>query len=311
MQEEFRVYRNDNSSVTFRKYQPIKDTELKVPDTGDFYRIKHDWQTEICNYMPRQFDPEFEQPNLPMPAALMLWGCNKNGEFLTVDSSWQTRLYELFRWAVGPIPEDGEPEFFYIQDPKNHKNIIKVPEGTMYSFPRYPVGTLRWAYMDFITDHRALTDRHAFDTPERWYRDELLGINMWNSRNWMMKCLTFPGNIVKKVPRLSTDVGAVTPIETFDYCRTAPSLDWILKNKPYLIWWANEQSVVELPPVNGKRRWVVARFPQLKVVCRKYGIPEVGTPYFAIGCGGRNLIENAWIEKINNGSNYSIYMPEK
>lgn len=304
---------NGGKSITFKKSSSAMDVGLTVPIDGNFYQVAHDWQLSKFGFKPRQFNPDYEQM-LPMPSTRMLWACTsvKPSDFIPMDSSWQHRLYELFRYAVGDIPEDGTPEYWYIQDPKNHKKIIKVKEGTKNSFPHYPEGTLKWAYMDFITDHRALTDRHSFDTPDRYYRDDVIGINMENPQAWMMKCLTFTGNIVNKLDIIpDIFVPNCVPIETFDYTKTAPSLDWILKNKPHLIWWTTEQSVYELPPVNNKRRWTVARFPQLKIVCRKYGIPEVGTPYFAIGRHGWNLIDRNDLMKVENGESYSPYIPEK
>jgi hypothetical protein len=294
------------------KYTPLMDEDLTVPVEGEFIRMKHDWQTAVCNYKPRQLDPDFEQHNLAMPAAVPEWSCQKFGDFIEVQVSWQQRIYELFRYAVGPIPADGEVEYWYIEDPNHHHQYITVPAGTLHAYPHYPIWTLRGAYMDFISDHRAMSDSHAYDTQGKWFRDDIIHVNPENTKYWSIKCLTFTGNIFHKIPKTPDDPkGNLTAIETLDWCKPAPPLDWILENKPYLIQWCTEQSVYELPPVNGVRSWRVARFPQLKLVCRHYGLPEVGTPMFAVGCGGRNTLENDWIEPVTNKAAYSPYVPIK
>jgi hypothetical protein len=178
----------------------------------------------------------------------------------------------------------------------------------------FSLGTLNFAYMDFQINHRALTDNHAFNTKDFWGRDYILKLNSSSIRSWMMKSLTFTGNIVKKLnPQPSGILPQYVAIETLDYFKAPPSLEWVLKNKPYLIWWTTEQSGApgELPSLNGQRRWTVARFPQLKQVCKANGLEEVGTPYLAIGKGGYNLIKKTDLLKIENGEKYSPYVPEK
>ena len=293
----------------------IRDTNLRVSDVGEWYQVCHDWQLEEFGWFPRQ--KYTTTPNRPFPATRYLPGMLKGqtSDFTPVLTSWQWRLYELFRHLVGPIPEDGEPEYYWIADPLHRGEQIKVPKGTKHSFPQYPVGSLRNAYMDFILDSRFLTDNHAFntamETDAECYRDDVLGLNLYGVRPWMMKSLIFTGQAVKRVDQsvLPTQMA----IETFDYLKEAPSLDWIIASAPHLIWWTTEQGGMpqELPVLNGKRRWTVARTPQLKVVCQHYGLPEVGTPYFAIGKNGWNIINKSHVVRLENSAPYSNYVPEK
>ena len=298
------------------KSQPM-DTDMRVPDVGEFYQVAHDWQLPEFQFKPRQFLTH--TPNKAFPSTRMLWGCRARpySDFVPVMYSWQWRLYELFRHVVGSVPEDGEPEAWWINDPLGAGKRIMVSKGTSGAFPQYPVGTLKNAYMDFILDGRFLTDAHAFntieETPAKGYRDDVLGLNINALNPWMMKSLTFTGNILNRVYPTESVPSDYFSIETFDYTKEAPSVDWILKNKSHLIWWTTEQAGMngELPMTDGKRTWTVSRTPQLKVVRRHYNLPEVGTPYFAIGRNNFNLILKRDVKKIDNGINYSPYVPEK
>jgi hypothetical protein len=293
--------------------KPISDEDLVVPSSGKFYRILHD--AEIYGYPRQKF---VQHKNREVPATRPLWGAKKlpTSDFYPMLTSWQFRLYELFRATVGEIPEDGDVEYWWYEDPEKHGKRIICKKGTPYSYPQYYEGTLKDAYMSFIEDHRAFTDRHAFNTDEKWYREDVIGINPKNPKPYMFKALTTTGNIVKvlDVQPEGIDTKKFFAIETFDFSKDAPSIGWILNNKPYLIWWATEQGGFDRElskDSSGKRRWTVARFPQLKRVCRKYGLAEVGTPYFAMGNNGYNLIEKAHVAPIKNGEKYKPYVSEE
>lgn len=306
-----------NVSIVVSHRKP--DENLLVPKTGKFYQVEHDWRLPQFNYEPRQYQMSPGDRRKSLPSTRMLWACRKypTSDFIGIHPSWQFRLYELFRWAVGLIPEDGEPEYWFTENEDSfpiEDTMVKVPEGTPYSYPMYPVGTLKWAYWNSFIDHRALTDGHAFNSVGAWYRDEVLKVNMSNPITWMMKCLTFTGNIGKEVDERPAGISdQYHVIEALDYSQPAPALDWILTNKPHLIWWMTEQDPTPFPEgAQGRdRQWPVSHFPQLKLVCRKYGLPEVGTPYFAIGRNGWNTILKADCVSVQNGATYSPYWPPK
>jgi len=297
------VSNNDTS-----KY--LIDKTLRVPDTGEWYQIMHD--AERLGF-PRQKFTTY--PNREIPATMMLWAFRKlpTSDFYPVHKSWQERTYELFRFMVGNKPADGQIIGWWINDPKQAGKKVMVEAGTPYSFPEYEAGSLKEAYQKFISNHVALTDNWAFNTEGFWGRDYVCNMNTNNPNNWRMKGLNFTGNIVRKIENQPTDiVDAHMAIETLDYAQPAPPLDWILTNKPHLIWWTTAQGGMnqELTPINGTRRWTVSRWPHLKVVCRQYGLPETGTPYFAIGKDGYNLIEKSVVKRIQNGQAYSPYVSE-
>lgn len=273
-------FKNGMKRVAYHKKKKTKDEELTVPEGGDFFRILHDFELHEYNYKPRQFGNGWEQDTpTAMPSTRMLWGCRPN-DFIPMSREWQIWLYELLNWAV-----DG-----------------RIPAGDMNQ-----IGSLQWAYANLIANHRAFTDRHS---PEDGFADFVTGRNI-TAKPYQWKCLHTSGNIVKKVQYpVSVDAWVRTnciAIEALDLRLPPPKLEWLLKEKPHLIGWATEQGVAKLP--NG--RWVVARFPQLKVAARVNGIPEVGTPFPVVGVGGVNFIKKSHVSAIASGANYSPYVPEK
>ncbi len=79
-----------------------------------------------------------------------------------------------------------------------------------------------------------------------------------------------------------------------------------MANKPWLIGWATEQTIVKLPD----GRWQVSMFPQLKLAQRVWGLPECGTPFPVIG-NGTNLMLKSDLKPVTNGAAYNMYVPEK
>ena len=265
-----------------------KDVGLRVPNEGDFAFIVHDFDIQLLSEFhlkPRQYLPSYEQKK-PMPATRQLWGCQKlrYSDFIPLAKDWQFFLYDLLGWAID----------------------YKIPEGSMSD-----VGTQKWAYADFIADHRAFTDQHAPDTEDRLFADYVLGRNLNNPVPYMFKCLVTTGNIVRRITPPSSmtnaQMGMNYPIEALDLSKPAPSLQWVLTHKPYLIHWATEQGISQLPD----GRYTVARFPQLKVAARKFGLSEVGTPYPLVSWGGWNMIRKSDVRRVGNGYKYSPYVMEK
>ena len=297
--------------ANYDRYTEVKDVELSVPDEGEFYQIMHD--AERMGF-PRQKFTSY--PNREIPATMMEWLFRKlpTSDFIPVLKSWQERTYELFRLVVGNIPSDGKITGWWINDPKIAGKKVMVPKGTPHSFPEFEEGSLKEAYQKFISNHVALTDNWAYNTEEFWGRDFVCNMNSDSAENWRIKGLSFTGNIHKKIyPQPFIQDARYIAVEAFDYSQPAPSLEWILSNKPYLIHWTTNQGGMnrELTPIAEKRRFTVSRWPHLKVVCRKYGLPEVGTPFFAIGKDGYNLIEKDVLKKVSNGASYSPYVSEK
>lgn len=314
-----------NVSVALTRSKGLQrpdEKALMVPASGEFYQCFHSWQQAKFNYLPKQTDdPEFEQPNLPMPAPVPLMGCRQGptSDYQQIHPTWQRRYFELFRLMVGPIPEDGKIIYWYTGG-EGRKPYVKVPApaGTLHANPRFEEGTLLDAYSHVFQDHRALTDGAAFDSENFWGRDEVMGCHLENPKTWRMKCLTWSGSVVQRHPN---PPGLVMPgymaIRAWDHTKPAPALDVLLAPDAPPLWWGVEGHVQKLVDGNGKLvlqngrpTYKAAHYPWLKLVCRKYGLsPEVGTPFFPIGIDGWNIVKKDDVFRVNNGQSYSPYWP--
>jgi hypothetical protein len=298
----------------------LNDSDLRVPDSGEFFRIPWTWELARYNYKPYQYVDGFEQPNKSMPDPIKLWGCEARptSGYQEIHPSWQFRYFELFRLIVGPIPEDGKVIYYYTGGEGSRPRTI-VPKGTPHSMPAFEPGTLLDAYSHIWEDHRALTDGAAYNTENGWYRDEVMKCHMENPRTWRIKCLAWHGSIVQKHPNPPLTKPGYTTIRAWDHRQPAPPMDVLLAPDAPPLWWGVDASPEPLKDANnnyvmrnGRKTYKVAHYPWLKLVCRKYGIkPEVGTPFFPVGVGGYNLIPNADIQGIENGIQYSPYWPPK
>jgi hypothetical protein len=84
-----------------------------------------------------------------------------------------------------------------------------------------------------------------------------------------------------------------------------------IEAKPWLVNMAVEVTTVELSPLDGKKRWRISEFPQLKVAMRYHGLEESGTPYPMWSLGGVNYIHPKFVVGVKNGAPFSWYVPER
>jgi hypothetical protein len=298
----------------------IDERNLRVPDQGEFFQIPHTWELEKYNYKPYQYVDGFEQPNKSMPDPIKLWGCEMRptSGYQEIHPSWQFRYFELYRYLLGPIPEDGEVIYWYTGG-EGSKPRKQVPAGTKYANPAFEPGTILDAYSHIWEDHRAMTDGAAYNTTDGWWRDDVMQCHQWNPRTWRIKCLAWRKSLVQKHPNPPVTKNGMTTIRAWDHTKPAPPLSILLAPDAPPLQWGVDASPEPLKDEDGnyvmlygRRTYKVAHFPWLKLVCRKYGIsPEIGTPFFLPGVGGYNLIPNDEIWKIENGAPYSPYWPWK
>lgn len=296
------------------------DRNLRVPDKGVFYQAYHAWQQEIHDYKPDQYQSEFEQPNLPMPTPIMFWGCRlgPTSDYQQMHESWQRRYFELYRYMVGNIPEDGKIIYLYTGG-EGRRPRTQVPAGTLHSMPAFEPGTLLDAYSHIFEDHRALTDGAAYNSENFWGRDVVMGCHLENPKTWRMKCLGWRGSLYQlhESPPGPVPAGMIA-IRAWDHTKPAPPLDVLLAPDSPPLLWGTEGRVEKLVdefkrPVlwEGRPSYASSHFPWLKLVCRKYGLPEVGTPFFPIGIDGWNIIKKQDVRQLPNGAKYSPYWPGK
>lgn len=296
------------------------DRNLRVPESGTFFQVFHSWQQEKNDYKPVQYQDGFEQPNKAMPSPMQLWGCRMGptSDYQQMHESWQWRYYELFRFMVGNIPADGEIDYWYTGGEGRQKFDI-VPAGTKNANPRFKPGTLKDAYSHIFEDHRALTDGAAYNSTNFWGRDVVMGCHLENPKTWRMKCLTWDGSLLEKHKNPPGPVPAgYHAVRAWDHTKPAPSLDVLLAPDAPPLVWGTEGQVKPLTdehgrPIlwEGRPSYAASHFPWLKLVCRAYGLPEVGTPFFSIGIDGWNLIKKEDCRQVPNGSYYSPYWPGK
>lgn len=146
-----------------------------------------------------------------------------------------------------------------------------------------PSNDLLFAYTDLIANHRAFTDTRA---PENGYCDYVTGRNM-GKKPYEWKTLSTSGNIVK----ILGGSGEYYIVEALDLLQPPPG-DYPM----HLIHWATQSTIDPLPRKDGARRWIVSRFPQVKVACRKNNIPENGTPFPLVSYGGTLRIAKRYVE---------------
>ena len=297
------VHTKTESLLFEKRTSVLPDRNLRVPLADDFYQVLHDWQSASFGFLPRQKNGEAEQPNKPLPSTRMMWyqklDPSSNG-FMPMSREWQFWLLDLLDWASdGKLPR-GEFEYYYTRkNEMQNGEIIKTTLSNPQARAKYTDGSLLSVYEDLISDHRAFTDGHA---PESGFADYMTGRNL-QAQPYQWKSLHATGNIVNVLGTWQTNPKYYI-IEALDLTKPPPSVEWVVANKPWLIGWATEQTVVKL--TDG--RWQVSRFPQIKTAQRVFGYPECGTPFPVIG-NGSNLMLKTDLMAIKNGKVYSPYVP--
>ena len=221
---------------------------------------------------------------------------------MPMSREWQFWLLDLLDWASdGKLPR-GEFEYYYTRKDEMQNGVMTITSQPLVSSRiKYTDGSLLSVYEDMIANHRAFTDGNA---PESGYADYVTGRNL-NAQPYRWKSLQSTGNIVNVLGVWSQNPNFYV-IESLDLTKPPPSVNWVLANKPYLIGWATEQTVVQL----ADGRWQVSHWPQIKTAQRVWGLPESGIPFPIIG-NGKDLMSKTDLKKVANGAAYSPYVPEK
>ena len=277
----------------------LKDTGLHVPADGNFYQVLHDWQLAGSGGLPRQRQGGYEQPNKAMPSTRMMWG-QRPYDFMFMSRDWQVWLLDLLNWASNEKLPRGTFEYYYTRkDEMQNGEMTITSQPLVSSRIKYTDGSLLSVYEDLISNHRAFTDGHA---PESGFADYVTGRNL-NANPYQWKSLQTTGNIVNVLGVWQTNPKYYV-IEALDLTKPPPSVNWILANRPWLVAWATEQTVVKL----ADGRWQVSKFPQMKIAQRIWRYPECGVPIPIIG-NGTNLMLRTDLKEVENGSEYSPYVP--
>jgi len=297
---------NIHLTIGNRSDKPVlrRDIDLRVPNDGQYARVLHDWELPENGFkppdiwgQPRQLMPNFGKPGYkrPLPSTRMLWG-RYNGAIYdrqALSREWQFWLKELLAYQLNGRAPEGKIEYHY------EEGKIDVPVApNLYTFAKCTDGSLTWAYVNLIEDHRSFTDTSA---PENGYADYVTGRNI-GRKPYEWKCLTTTGNIVKILDKWDK----YYVVEAFDFLKPPPLLSSVI-DKQHLIHWATEQTVVKLPD----KRWTVSMYPQIKVICDYLGLERTGTPFPLGSRGGTNLIRKEHVRLVSAGEKYSPYVPEQ
>jgi hypothetical protein len=233
----------DRQAEYATKFIP-RDVNLTVP-TGMYARVLHDWELAEFDYKPRQMVAGYKK--IPVPSTRMMWGRNPADgriyDFIPFPKEWQFWLWDLLKYTLDNRAPVGKIEYFYNE---GEPDIPVAPHP--YAFAKCTEGSLTWAYVNLIQDHRSFTDTQA---PENGRADYVTGRNL-SAKPHSWKCLTTTGNIVKII---GSD-GIYYKIEALDVTKPPPPVESVMGT--HLIHWATEQSLVQIGA-----RWVVARYPQL------------------------------------------------
>ena len=246
---------NVTISVT-RSQALISSHPFRAPDAGEFYIMKHDYQRADWNYRPRSFALNYKlnPPECALPETVYLPGC-KPDDFVPLSREWQVFWFELLNLASAGT--------------KTHNELLA-------------------AWEDLTAQGRAFTDFHSV---AYGFTDYILGRNIGSDKGPLQhKSLSCGGNIVKKIGVHSS--GKLV-IEALSLSQPPPDpKEAITKN--WLVHWATQETVIELPDGT----WKVTRFPQLA---------PYGTPILVVSLNGTNLIDESMVEPIANGAAYSPY----
>jgi hypothetical protein len=281
--------------VNTNKKFVIKDINLTVPNDGGRYgRVKHDFELAEYGFKPRQLETGINvKYPIPQNRRTRPMYNGRVYDYVNVPEEHQWFLWELFKFALEYRVPDGK-----IED----KTWVKMIKGYPVVFNTYTPGSITEAYGSMIERSRDFTDAKAV---EDGFADYPTNRNM-GKPPWNWRCISHGGNLVKIIG----EYGNYYIIEAIDLLKPPPKVEDVFY-KHYLIQWATEITTVELPQLNGKRRWVVSSFPQIKNACRQNGLPDMGTPFPLWSLGGENRILKEFVIPLKNGDNFSPYVPEK
>lgn len=246
-----------------------------VPDDGDFMVLGHDFDSRFWNFEPRSSDVNLAYRKDPPDNALPETAKPIQDNF--------NPLSEEHQWWWRNLCD-------YFADKSMSKNDLDE------------------AWISLTADSRALTDNRA---AENGYINYPSGENVDNPKargNMEIKELAMGGNIMRVLHR----EGSYIWVDAFDPNKDWDSIEYIIKNKPWLIQWATVSCCRRLK--NGDWDGVpnVKPFPQY----RDSNNYRTGAPYPLVGEGGSIRFDmNSSTNKkrlqmfnIENGVEYSPYV---
>jgi hypothetical protein len=270
----------------------IKDSGMHVPSQGSFVRVKHDFELEEYNFKPRQLSGLNVKYPLPENRKTRPMWNSTVYDYVPIPERHQWFLWDIFKFALEDRIPHGK-----IED----ATYVKTIKGTPTTFNTYTPGSLTEAYANMIERSRDFTDSRAV---EDGFADYPTGRHM-GKPPWNWRCITHGGQLLK---RTGKTFGNYIEVFAIDLLATPPKVEDVFYS-PWLIQWAVQITTEEIAPLDGKRRWVVSRFPQIKEACRQNNLPFMGTPFPLWGFGGVNRIHKDYVIPVQNDSEFSPYVP--
>lgn len=274
---------------------------MRVPETGNFVRVLHD--QELGGYI--------ENENYDFRPRQLAWNLRTRD---AVPENRKTRPYHNGRaYDYVQVPE---PHQWFLWNLLDHYSGKQLPTGKIegtrdvvikgenITLSLFTEGSLTYAYGDLIQIARDFTDARPVEIGRR---DRPTGRFLDQPKTWEWRCIVHGGSLLKLTGR---NRNGYLEFEAIDLLKPPPTMAEV-EAKPWLINWAVEVTVNELPPLNGKKRWTVSEFPQLKVPLKFHGYEISGTPYPVWSLGGVNYIHPKFVTPAQNGSTWSPYVPEK
>lgn len=264
-----------------------KDINLKVPSSGRFVQIKHDWEV-IDPKTGKYYEPRSKGYKYAFPAIVnKQWGLKTlyNGKeytYVQLPIKWQFFLWDLWNWSVDNSIPKGKITGYYTTKNNTGTFATTTPKSMTYY------------YVNMIEKSRAFTDSWS---PEVGGYDAVTERNVGSKPyEWLMRTTT--GNLceVEKV------VGRNMYLKALDITKDPPTIDWISKHPQYLHW-ATEVGGIPL----SDKRYTVSNFPQAEACL---GFPA-GVPIPFMSLGGSIVLDKFAVKELRNGQSYSPYVPEK
>jgi len=258
--------------------------EYKVPATGNFVRIRRDWQT--IHWMVEGRGGVY-------------YGAPRGAKIYQLKMNYATGLYEgmpaknpyaIFPDAVpmpGMKPDDFAPlteerQWFWF-------NLMSRITDDTWGFPE-----LALAWLDITRDGRAMTDDRSWSNEEsrntdltKMYREYITGKNLTtNSKDMAIKSLHMGGNLGKVL----REEASYYIIEAIDFSPGVPPppVDEVF-DKPWLVGRLTQTGVNPVRALNWSQ------------------LDPFGVPFPVVGFNGENKLPQSWADPVANNTVLSWY----
>jgi hypothetical protein len=225
-----------------------------TPQDGKIIQFRSDKELKEWDYKSRVVGKNYKFGALPSTIHL-----DGKPDYIPLTEPWQRLAFELIKWQ-----DNGR---------NTHENLLE-------------------AYKSVYLDRRALTDRHAWDTPNNGfsgYHDYVLGTNV-KAKDVAQLRLAMSGNIARALTR-----GKKITFAAFATSQPCPRIENIWGDHTK-IWWATES---DRPGwFRGGRIDFTGYWPQLG----KYGVP-----FLNISPDGLNYVRSDKIRWLENNIEFSPY----